>query len=103
MIEKNNDKKSESEFLQGVYQKIEVLEEEERELEKVRAVKRRELKRKMKLIFAALFLNTPFLVMLPKMITTNNQAMIMAWSFLLISLGSFIQYSSEARRDVNEN
>jgi hypothetical protein len=101
MTEKSGDKRLESEFLQGVYQKVEVLKKEKRELEMIRAAKRDQLKRKIKVILASLLLNIPFLLMLPEMIAQNNQVMIMGWSFLLITLGSYIQYSSEIRRDVN--
>lgn len=95
--------KSNKEFLQGVYQKIEALEKEERELEKVHTAKRKLWKKRIKLSCAALVVNLPFIVMLPEMLSPGNQHLVMGWSFLLITLGSFIQYSSEVKGDINGN
>lgn len=88
---------SDQEFLQGVYHKIVLLKAEEKEIEKIRASKKKFWKKN--LIQAAIFLliNLPFALMLPDMITGDNQTLIIGWSFLLITLGSYWQYDLESK------
>ncbi|MGM0421423.1 MAG: hypothetical protein ACQEQG_10625 [Bacillota bacterium] len=86
---------SDSEFLQGVYQKIDELQAEEKEMEKIRTSRRKIWKKKLIWAFIFLLINLPFAVMLPEMIRTNNQPLIYGWSFLLITSGSYWQYSLE--------
>lgn len=88
---------ADSQFLQGVYHKIEVLQEEEKELEIIRQTRLNILKKRVRLFVIALLLNMPFLALLPDMIYQDNQTLIFTWSFLLMISGSFVQYRSENR------
>lgn len=94
---KNRDYTSDREFLQGVYQKIDELQAEEKEMEKIRTSRRKLWKKKLVRTVIFLLINLPFALMLPEMITTNNQPFIYGWSFLLIILGSYWQYSLESK------
>ena len=94
---------SDDEFLQGVYQKIEEVKVEKREKEKIEAIKRKNWRKKLKMIGIGMVINTPFIVMLPEMISHSNQTMIILWSFLVMTLGSLYQYSTERGGELSED
>ena len=93
------ERKSDKQFLAGVYTRINKLQLEEREMERVREKRRKRVRYNCKFGLLVLLINVPFLWLFPKMFTEKYNFLSYCWSGIIIILATIYQFQLEAGRD----